>query len=430
MKRNILKLIGLALILCNAQRLYAGGCHLEEVTHSKDLASAYMHEELRNRVLEIEKEMNAKGVDMQVVMIARSGSSMDGFQILKDDPKKPLQDYLNDLAGDSDRRKAAYSPEKLQYSHAGFLVKRNWNQKDTDPKVKDWVYMTHLLAECDKKTDRYGQSRIYFETMKRFFWDTKILDENDKSRKAMIIVPSPELQAGILRVLKNGNLSELGLHERRYNVIAPPFLLNGLKQKEPFVSHYQTFDQNSNQWPIEVIAAAMRPENAVQNRIQAQDVLWAENYRPTLATPVGKKERWACSMTNGLFWDATNLLFCGAQSHRKQKIYQVITVNSLFHFLDYGKNLLYTSGMPNGTFEFTADIKAVQKAETDGRAWDCTDRVERELNAAADRGASGEVSVNVDCNNLGESHGNSRDPRNQPDPRRPLGMGYEGRPPR
>jgi hypothetical protein len=62
------------------------------------------------------------------------------------------------------------------------------------------------------------------------------------------------------------------LHERSYSMISHPF---------------SVMYQSSNQWVLEVSAAALAPENAIHNRLQAQNWLKANGYVPFKAKVSG-----------------------------------------------------------------------------------------------------------------------------------------------
>jgi Uncharacterized protein conserved in bacteria (DUF2145) len=364
------QVITLALALCftflGHSPANAGGCRLKDVTPSKALASRYLAEMIRSKVVAIEAEMNKRGQKLNAVLVARSGESMGGFDMIKDDPSKSLQDYLDYLvdlskAGpegrltDSKGRRIAptkgnrlpgqlYLDRKLQYSHFGVLIKRDQVNPANGPQAKDWVYMVHLLAECDQDEKRYGSSEIFFQTFDQFFWDTKMLSKKVENNRALLVVPTPEIQERLYKLLHDANVGEVGMHTPKYNVAATPYRLRDPKiltnkritdKRPPLI--YQIVDQNSNQWPLEMLAAATKPIGQITNRYQAQDQLMATNYRPSLLRPTGMKESAACALKKGkifnlTLWDATNLLNCNDQVYRNNGIIQLITVDS---FVDY-----------------------------------------------------------------------------------------------
>ncbi len=119
----------------------------------------------------------------------------------------------------------------IKYTHVGFAVRDH-------PKGR-WLFV-HLLNRCG--TD---SSAIYDEGLINFFSD------NPYKLEAAVVTPSTQLQERLKRVI----LSPLAdkLHHSQYSVIA-----------YPFADSYQ----NSNQWALEMIAAAQAGEGKVDNRQQ------------------------------------------------------------------------------------------------------------------------------------------------------------------
>ena len=131
----------------------------------------------------------------------------------------------------------------LSWSHAGLVVR--------DHPAGRWI-VVHELNDCGT-----AESAVYDEGLANFFADFPIRWEG------LIVTPTPEVQEALLRALASGMATRL--HEKSYNMVA-----------YPFSSRYQ----NSNQWVLEVIAAALGGP-AVGNRVQAQQWLRANGYVPT-----------------------------------------------------------------------------------------------------------------------------------------------------
>ncbi|MBL8525460.1 MAG: DUF2145 domain-containing protein [Betaproteobacteria bacterium] len=132
----------------------------------------------------------------------------------------------------------------VRYSHFGFV----WRDH---PKGK-WR-VVHQLNECG--TDR---SEIYDEGLANFFMDDLWRME------AVILIPNAQTQerlAGLLAARKH-----LDFHNAHYSMVAYP---------------YSTRYQNSNQWALEIIAAAGSRDIPVTNREQAQQWLKLAGYQPT-----------------------------------------------------------------------------------------------------------------------------------------------------
>lgn len=138
----------------------------------------------------------------------------------------------------------------LVYSHVGLA----WRDH---PKGRWFTY--HLLNTCGTSlSELVDQSLEDFYNVELF------------SHDALVAVPSPEVQVKLLKAF----FSPLAptLHERSYSMISNPF---------------SVLYQSSNQWVLEVSAAALAPENAIHNRLQAQNWLKANGYAPFKARVSG-----------------------------------------------------------------------------------------------------------------------------------------------
>ncbi|MEQ1664230.1 MAG: DUF2145 domain-containing protein, partial [Bdellovibrionales bacterium] len=287
LESNTIKKIALTVaillnLLTYASPAHAGGCMMEYVTYPKMLVSQYMGNMIRDRIIEIEKKMNAKGQKLNVVLVARSGENMEDFKIIEPNPQILLTDYVYQLADLAEKNAFDHMTEpgknnpvvpdeyvtnhKLQYSHFGFFVRTH----PDDPKGRTWSYIVHLLAECDSKSKRYGESSIFNQTLDRFYWDTKVLEQQKGANKTQLVVPTPAMQKSIYETIKN--LVADDLHEPKYNVAATPFSFQNRKdhRKNPEGYRFQLTDQNSAQWPLEVIAASSKPVGEIKDRKDAQ----------------------------------------------------------------------------------------------------------------------------------------------------------------
>lgn len=131
----------------------------------------------------------------------------------------------------------------LVYSHVGLA----WRDH---PKGRWFTY--HLLNTCGTRvSELVDQSLEDFYNVQLFTHD------------ALVAVPSPDAQVKLLKTF----FSPLAptLHERSYSMISNPF---------------SVMHQSSNQWVLEVSAAALAPENAIHNRLQAQNWLRTQGYEP------------------------------------------------------------------------------------------------------------------------------------------------------
>jgi hypothetical protein len=122
--------------------------------------------------------------------------------------------------------------------------------------------VVHELNDCG--SDR---SALFDEGMGNFFL-------TDLYRyRAQIVVPGPALQARLLQ--RMSPQAERRLHEPHYNMLS-------------YV--YSTRYQNSNQWILEMLAAAGAPPGQVETRAEAQSWLKSVGYRPP-TVEVGALER-------------------------------------------------------------------------------------------------------------------------------------------
>ena len=133
---------------------------------------------------------------------------------------------------------------RVRYSHYGYAVRNHAAGR--------WVVL-HQLNLCGSQ-----ESAIYAEGLGNFFLDDMFAYET------LILVPAPEIQRRLARALASE--VPLALHTLSYNMLAYAF---------------STRYQNSNQWGLEVFAAATaREAAALANRGQAQAWLKLNGYRP------------------------------------------------------------------------------------------------------------------------------------------------------
>ena len=136
------------------------------------------------------------------------------------------------------------SKYKLRYSHFGFVVKNH--------PAGRWI-VVHELNLCGSP-----ESGIYAEGLGNFFLDDMFAYET------LMLVPDANTQRRLASVLATEQ--SLVLHALPYNMLA---------------FAYSTRYQNSNQWGLEVYAAAAGQETATVTREQAQAWLKASGYRPS-----------------------------------------------------------------------------------------------------------------------------------------------------
>jgi hypothetical protein len=132
----------------------------------------------------------------------------------------------------------------LRYSHLGFAF-RTAEQR--------W-HVLHKLNQCGT-----AEGELYEQGLGPFFLDDLWRDE------AAWVVPNPDVQARLLALLRDPARATR-LHHRPYSMVS-----------YAWGAQYQ----QSNQWAIETLAAAMEP-GAIASRTQAQAWLQSKGYRPTV----------------------------------------------------------------------------------------------------------------------------------------------------
>lgn len=133
----------------------------------------------------------------------------------------------------------------LRYSHAGFA----WR----DHAEGRWL-VEHELNQCAT-----ASSDLFEEGLGNFFLDSPFAYE------AVLLIPSHPMQENLARILSTDIPRRL--HHPAYSMIANP---------------WATSYQNSNQWMLEVIAAAVASTGTVNTRAQAQRWLRENDFAPSV----------------------------------------------------------------------------------------------------------------------------------------------------
>ncbi|MBL8328954.1 MAG: DUF2145 domain-containing protein [Rubrivivax sp.] len=134
----------------------------------------------------------------------------------------------------------------LRWSHLGLAY------REGDGERAHWR-VVHKLNHCGT-----AQAALYRQGLGPFFLDRPFRYE------AAFVELSAQAQAQLLPLLRD-NAAVQRLHEPRYNMVAYP---------------WATLYQQSNQWAIETLAAAMEPQAAT--RRQAQAWLQLRGYEPSV----------------------------------------------------------------------------------------------------------------------------------------------------
>ncbi|MBB4131289.1 DUF2145 domain-containing protein [Xanthomonas sp. 3075] len=186
----------------------------------------------------------------------------------------------------------------LKHSHLAFALR----EEDGSWRVR------HLLNQCKSDT-----SELYREGLSNF------IGESALNADLRVGVPTPALQRQLRTLLQDPGVLAHTLHQARYSVIAYPF---------------STEYQNSNQWVLEVVAAALAATDAsatasaaVHDRRSAQAWLKTNGYQPTrLHLDLGKR-------IGARFFVANAAVTDHPAGERISGNYSVITVESVFDFL-------------------------------------------------------------------------------------------------
>jgi hypothetical protein len=188
----------------------------------------------------------------------------------------------------------------LRHSHLAFAVRED-----------DGSWRTvHLLNHC-----KSPQSTLFREGLSNF------IGETGTHTDLRVGVPTPAVRAALKTMLTSPGIQAKALHEPRYSVVA-----------YPFSDEYQ----NSNQWVLEVLAAAIaqsRDGTLLVRRAQVQTWLKEQMYEPSsLHIGVGKR-------LGARFFAANAATTDHPASERISGNYSVVTVESVFDFLQKRKVL-------------------------------------------------------------------------------------------
>jgi hypothetical protein len=179
----------------------------------------------------------------------------------------------------------------LVYSHLGLA----WRDH---PKGRWFTF--HLMNPCNTdKSELADHSLEDFYKVELFTYD------------ALVAVPSPEVQLRLLKAFFSPLAATL--HHPVYNMISYPF---------------STRYQNSNQWVLEVSAAAFGPENLIQNRYQAQGWLKENGYEPTLAYISRLRRLGAQAVSPHIHFDDHT------DEEHKYARYMVVTADSIIKLIE------------------------------------------------------------------------------------------------
>lgn len=176
----------------------------------------------------------------------------------------------------------------LRYSHIGLALRDDANAR--------WK-VVHLLNHCGKP-----DSALYEQGLGNFFLDDLFRFE------ALVLIPSVQLQARLAEAVASGEARRL--HEARYSLIAHP---------------YSDRYQNSNQWLLELTAAALAGDTS--GRKAAQQRLVKDGFAPAvLHLPPLKRLGARMFAVNTRFDDHT-------EEERSSSRYRLVSAESVMAYL-------------------------------------------------------------------------------------------------
>ncbi|MCL1527398.1 DUF2145 domain-containing protein [Xanthomonas nasturtii] len=199
----------------------------------------------------------------------------------------------------------------LKHSHLAFAMRDD-----------DGIWrVRHLLNRC--KSDA---SQLYVEGLSNFVGESAV------SHALRIGVLKPALQQRLQALLSDAGELAHRLHETRYSMVAYPF---------------STDYQNSNQWVLEVLAAALaadaQPPTVIGDRRAAQAWLQAARYHPSILH-LDVKQR-----VGARFVAANATTTDHPVGERVSGNYSVVTVESVLDFLHQRDALAQELSIPPAT---------------------------------------------------------------------------------
>ncbi|WP_226470325.1 DUF2145 domain-containing protein [Luteimonas panaciterrae] len=202
------------------------------------------------------------------------------------------------------------SAHGLVYSHIGFALRDHPDGR--------WTVL-HLLNDCG--TDR---SDLHAQGLVNFFADDLV------NQDARIVWLQPEISARLAEHLRA--LPRQALHQQNYNLIA-----------RPGSADYQ----NSTAWVLETLAVALPASIPAKNRREAYAFVRNDGFTPDrIHISYGKR------ILGGLF--SANVAFTDhSVGTRLSGDYPVVTVRSIFHYLDSRGYAIKQTEWRNGVLQAT-----------------------------------------------------------------------------
>ncbi len=277
----------------------AGECKVKEPT-----AEAITDALKIGTVFDVQMSMLAEeykektGKELKVVLVSRAGQNMKDVLTLRDVDRRGRVLSLNDIVSHGENQvypnaetggreieqvkseiRKAFGDRSRQsiYSHMGILLRNHPAGKDEEEGVQRW-YFRHMLRPCvtaDKAQQGFDPNKpeLFDEDIFRFFTD------DPHELRAQILVPSYEIQENLEKLVLPKFRKENG------KIIADNSIPKSFNAKfYNAAAHWRNkTEANSNQWVMELVAAATQPFGRVRNRAEAQEILEKTGYRPMRA---------------------------------------------------------------------------------------------------------------------------------------------------
>ncbi len=345
-------------------------CSSRELSQEQTVKSIFLTDEVEKQLDLLEAQEKQQGRTFKVAIIGRMGSNLSKFQPLRDINKSGQPVTLNQMVGDlvlqsKDIRKTQSSvlqnnpyavdynntlesvlvqswfdrTRKLKYSHLGLAIKnlplKGANgQLITGGDTGRWA-VVQLLYSCEDGR----KSHLFKGTVGNFFYD-HMYDYD-----AQVLIPSQKLQDNLEKIVASNYLGKNWL-EKQYNALA---LADDLDQ------------QNSNQWVLEVIAAAMAGPNEVIDRAGAQSYLRRTNFVSTKVTPTGLysaiKIPFVAKMISSIM---PTVCMTHQETIKKYGIGEIISALSIQEYLEKNKQLVSATEVELTTADKEELANAVQ----------------------------------------------------------------------
>lgn len=327
-------------------------CSSKPLTDQQFDKSIFLADKVNIKLEELYQKNLKKGRDLKVVLVARMGSDLSQFKILKDNQgRDSIQTIIDELVTESKQgastdfnaqgapNSISYQAlmsrvekyETLKYSHLGIafrnlVIKDNKGQPITGPAQGEWAFL-HLLYSCNKPENMQSgeyikSSHIFRGTVASFFMDQL------SGYKAQLIVPQQDVQDNLEKILVSEN-KVYNFQTNQYNAAAR---VNDLTQ------------QNSNQFVLEAVAAALAATPsyslAVSSREEAKIFLQNTGYAASKLAPSG-----LYTILNAAFIQKfiSNMMptvcFKSQPELKEYGVGEIVTSNSVVNWLQRNKGI-------------------------------------------------------------------------------------------